>query len=133
MAEAVAAVLAEIGADELPVLHVLNKIDRVDAFRRRRLANRFLGAPQVSAQTGAGIEELQAAIADHFSDRFELVRLLLPYEAGAKLAELYALGAPIEERIDRPDGVLVHAHLPRRDLRRFAPYLVAEAEHRASR
>jgi GTPase len=133
MAEAVDAVLGEIGADELPVLQVLNKIDRVDAFRRRRLANRFPSAPQVSAQTGAGIEELQAAIADHFSDRFELVRLLLPYEEGAKLAELYALGAPIEERLDGPDGVLVHAHLPRRELRRFAPYLVADAEHRASR
>ena len=133
MAEAVASVLAEIGADELPLLHVLNKIDRVDPLGRRRLANRFAGAPQVSAETGEGIEELQAAIADHFSERFELVRLLLPYEDGAKLAELYALGAPIEERIDGPDGVLVHAHLPRRDLRRFARYLVAEAEHRASR
>jgi GTP-binding protein HflX len=133
MAEAVASVLAEIGADELPMLHVLNKIDRVDPLRRRRLANTFPGAPQVSAQTGEGIEELQAAIADHFSERFELVRLLLPYEDGAKLAELYALGAPIEERVDGPDGVLIHAHLPRRDLRRFARYLVAEAEHRASR
>jgi hypothetical protein len=62
-----------------------------------------------------------------------MVRLFLPYEDGAKLAELYALGAPIEERVDGPDGVMIHAHLPRRDLRRFAPYLVAEAEHRASR
>jgi GTPase len=133
MAEAVASVLAEIGADELPVLHVLNKIDLVDTLRRRRLGNRFPGAPQVSAQTGEGVEDLQAAIADHFSERFELVRLLLPYDEGAKLAELYALGAPIEERVDGADGVLIHAHLPRRDLRRFAPFLVAEAEHRATR
>jgi GTPase len=133
MAAAVTSVLTEIGAAELPALHVLNKIDRVDPLRRRRLANRFLGAPHVSAQTGEGIEELQAAIADHFSGRFETVRLFLPYEHGAKLAELYALGAPIEERTDGPDGVLVHAHLPRRELRRFAEYLVAEAEHRATR
>jgi GTPase len=133
MSEAVASVLAEIGADELPVLHVLNKIDLADPLGRRRLANRFPGAPQVSAETGEGLEELQAAIGDHFSDRFDVVRLLLPYEEGAKLAELYALGAPIEERIDGPDGVLIHAHLPRRDLRRFAQFLVAEAEHRATR
>ena len=133
MAEAVASVLAEIGADKLPVLHVLNKIDRVDPLGRRRLSSRFAGAPQVSAETGEGIEELQAAIADHFSERFEVVRLFLPYQDGAKLAELYALGAPIEERVDGPDGVMIHAHLPRRDLRRFAPYLVAEAEHRATR
>jgi GTP-binding protein HflX len=136
MAEAVDAVLAEIGADALPMLVVVNKIDRVDPLGRRRLANRFPGAPQVSAETGEGIEELQAAIADQFSERFEAVRLLLPYEDGGKLAELYRLGAPIEERVDRADGVLVRARLPRRELRRFAAYLVADAEqeqHRATR
>jgi GTPase len=133
MAEAVEDVLEEIGADELPILAVLNKIDRVDPLGRRRLANRFASAPQVSAQTGEGIDDLQAAIADRFAERFEAVRLLLPYEEGAKLAELYELGAPIEERQDGPDGVLVRARLPRRELRRFAPYLVAEAEHTSHR
>jgi GTP-binding protein HflX len=136
MAEAVEVVLAEIGADELPIVPVLNKSDRVDPLGRRRLANRFPGAPQVSAQTGEGIDDLRAEIADRFAERFEAVRLLLPYEEGGKLAELYSLGAPIDEREDGPDGVLVRARLPRRDLLRFAPYLVAEAEHtpgRASR
>ena len=130
MAEAVASVLAEIGADELPILHVLNKIDRVDPIGRRRLSNRFSGAMQVSAETGEGIDELKAQIADQFAERFELVRLLLPYEDGGKLAELYELGAPIDEREDGPDGVLVRARLPRRALLRFAPYLVADSEHR---
>ena len=130
MAEAVASVLAEIGADELPILHVLNKIDRVDPIGRRRLSNRFSGATQVSAETGEGIDELRAEIADQFAERFELVRLLLPYEDGGKLAELYELGAPIDEREDGPDGVLVRARLPRRALLRFAPYLVADSEHK---
>ena len=129
MAEAVEVVLAEIGADELPIVPVLNKIDRVDPIGRQRLANRFPGAPQVSAHTGEGIDELRAEIADRFAERFEAVRLLLPYEEGGKLAELYALGAPIDEREDGPDGVLVRARLPRRELLRFAPYLVAEATH----
>jgi GTP-binding protein HflX len=124
---AVEAVLREIGADGLPVELVVNKIDAVDPLRRRRLANRFPDALQVSALTGAGLEELRARIAERFGDRFEAVHLLLPYEEGGKLAELYALGAPIEERTDRPEGVLVRARLPRRELRRFARYLVAEA------
>jgi len=81
----------------------------------------------VSALTGIGIEDLRARVAERFAERFEPVRLLLPYEEGGKLAELYALGAPIEEREDHPEGVLVRARLPRRELRRFAPYLVAEA------
>ena len=128
MAEAVESVLAEIGADELPSMIVANKIDLVDPLGRRRLGNRFPGAPQVSAHTGEGLEELRAAIAAHFAERFEAVRLLLPYEDGGKLAELYELGAPIDERIDKPEGVFVRARLGHADLRRFAPFLVLEED-----
>jgi GTP-binding protein HflX len=122
---AVASVLHDIGADELPLELVLNKIDAVDPLRRRRLENLFPDALQVSALTGEGLDALRERIADRFSDRFEAVRLFLPYEDGGKLAELYSLGAPIEEREDQPEGVLVRARLPRRELRRFARYLVA--------
>jgi GTP-binding protein HflX len=128
MLAAVASVLAEVGADELPVEIVLNKIDAVDPLKRRRLTNRFPGAPQVSARTGEGLGELQSSVAARFSDRFEAVRLLLPYEDGGKLAELYELGAPIDERVDRPEGVFVRARLSHQDLRRFAPYLVVEPD-----
>jgi GTP-binding protein HflX len=127
MIEAVEAVLHEIGADDVPVELVLNKIDRVDPLGRRRLGNRFPGALQISAATGEGVDDLRARIAERFSDRFEDVRLLLPYEEGGKLAELYALGAPIEEREDMEDGVLVRAKLPAREVRRFAKYLVADS------
>ena len=125
---AVNAVLHEIGADELPVELVVNKIDEVNALHRRRLANRYPDALQVSALTGEGLDALRARIAERFADRFEPVRLLLPYEEGGKLNELYALGAPIVEREDTTDGVLVLARLPRREIRRFAPYLVADTE-----
>jgi GTP-binding protein HflX len=124
-ARAVASVLHDIGADDLPLELVLNKIDAVDPLRRRRLSNLFPEALQVSALTGEGLDALRERIAERFSDRYEAVRLFLPYEDGGKLAELYSLGAPIEEREDQPDGVLVRARLPRRELRRFARYLVA--------
>jgi GTP-binding protein HflX len=125
--EAVNAVLGEIGATELPVELVLNKIDAVDTLGRRRLGNRFPDALQVSARTGEGLEELRARIADLFAHRFELVELLVPYSEGGKLAELYALGPPIESRTDREDGVLIRARLPERDVRRFARFLVSAA------
>jgi len=132
MLVAVESVLGEIGAGELPVELVLNKIDRVDPLGRRRLANRFPGAPQVSARTGEGIDELRERIAERFGERFEAVRLLIPYEEGARLAELYALGSPVDERADRPEGVFIRARLPRREVRRFAPYLIVESEARSS-
>jgi GTPase len=125
--EAVDDVLHEIGAADIPVEVVLNKIDRVDPLHRRRLANRFPTAPQVSALTGEGIEELKVEIARRFKDRWERVRMLVPYEEGGKLSELYALGTPIEEREDTPDGVLLIARLPRRELTRFAPFLIADS------
>ena len=127
MIGAVDTVLHEIGADDVPVEVVLNKIDQVDPLGRRRLSNQFPGALQISAATGEGLDELRARIAARFADRYEDVRLLLPYEEGGKLAELYALGAPINEREDSEDGVLVRARLPQREVRRFARYLVADA------
>jgi GTP-binding protein HflX len=130
MVGAVDAVLHEIGADAVPVELVLNKIDEVDPLGRRRLANRFPGAVQVSAATGEGLDALRERIHERFSDRYEEVRLLLPYEEGGRLAELYALGAPIDERQDGEDGVLVRARLPQREVRRFAEYLVADAPYR---
>jgi GTP-binding protein HflX len=127
MIASVDAVLAEIGADEVPVELVLNKIDRVDPLGRRRLANQFPGALQVSAVRGDGLDALRERIAARFSDRYEDVRLLLPYDEGGRLAELYSLGAPIDEREDGAEGVLVRARLPQREVRRFARYLVADA------
>ena len=111
----------------------MNKIDAVDPLNRRRLSNRFPDALLVSALTGEGLDELRARLAERFADRFEEVRLLIPYEDGAKLNELYALGAPIEERTDRPEGVLVRARLPRRELRRYAKYLIDETDEERAR
>ena len=133
MVAAVEAVLREIGADGLPTELVLNKIDAVDPLGRRRLANRFPGAVQLSALTGEGLDELRGRIAERLGDRFEPVRLLVPYADGRVLTELYALGAPIEERADRPEGVHVVARLPRSEVGRFAPYLVLETTARAER
>ena len=131
---AVDAVLDEIGVD-VPREIVLNKVDALDPLARRRLANRFPGAIQVSARTGEGLDALRERVAERFAGHFEPVRLLVPYADGRVLTELYSLGAPIEERADRADGVHVLARLPRSELGRFAPYLVVErdvaAEHGA--
>ena len=126
--DAVNAVLHEIGADDLPLELVVNKIDEVDPMHRRRLTNRYPDALQVSAVTGEGLDDLRARIAERFAERFEAVRLLIPYDEGSKLNELYALGTPIEQREDTDEGVLVVARLPRREVRRFAHYLIASSE-----
>jgi GTP-binding protein HflX len=126
MIAAVESVLGEIGAGSLPIELVLNKIDAVDPLGRRRLTNRYPSAVQISALSGEGLPELKQRVADRFSDRLRSVRLLVPYEDGRVLTDLYELGAPIEKRVDGPEGVLIVAHLPRREVARFAPYLISE-------
>jgi GTPase len=130
---AVETVLTEIGARELPLQLVFNKVDRLSPEEQVAVSNRYPEALLVSAQTGAGLAELQSHIADLFADRFDEVRLLVPYSEGAALSALYGLGAPIEDREDVDDGVLIRAKLPRRDARRFAAYLVSGAEEEIAR
>jgi GTP-binding protein HflX len=125
MVQAVEAVLFEIGADDMPIEIVVNKIDAVSPTRRRDLANRFPEALQISAATGEGLDALKSRIAERFADRFIPVDLLVPYDQGSVLSALYALGAPISSREDTPEGVLVRAQLPERELRRYAPFLIA--------
>jgi len=131
--DAVHSVLVEIGADDIPVELVLNKIDLLDSLARRRIGHGFPRALQISADSGEGLDALKARISELFSDRFEDVRLLVPYADGRALAELYGLGAPIAERRDTPEGVRIRARLPRQEIRRFAGFLVAgDHEEKAS-
>lgn len=123
--DAVQSVLEEIGADGVPVELVLNKVDLLDPLGRRRIAHMFPRALSISAGTGEGLDALKSRIAELFSDRFEDVRLLVPYQDGRALAELYGLGTPIAERRDTPEGVRVRARLPRQEIPRFARFLVA--------
>jgi GTP-binding protein HflX len=126
---AVTTVLAEIGADDIPSELVLNKADALDPLARRRIEHAYPRALLISAQSGEGLEALRARIADLFSDRFEDVRLLVPYADGRALTDLYDLGAPIAERRDTPEGVRIRARLPRADAARFARYLVLDDGH----
>jgi GTP-binding protein HflX len=126
---AVTTVLGDIGADDIPVELVLNKADALDAVTRRRIAHAYPRALLNSARTGEGLDPLKERIAELFSDRFEDVRLLVPYSDGRALTALYDLGAPIAERRDTAEGVRVRARLPRAEAARFARYLVAEDTH----
>jgi GTP-binding protein HflX len=124
--DAVASVLNEIGADDLPTELVLNKVDKVDAVSRKRLANRYPEALQISALASDGLEELRARLASRFADRFEPVRLLIPHDQAASLSELYELGAPIEERRDEAEGVYLLARLSPSALGRLSRFVLPD-------
>jgi GTPase len=111
MTNAVEDVLLEIGADAVPEILVLAKADRIDDERRAELLRRHPGAVLVSAVTGEGIETLAQRIEEEFSRRLEDVELLIPFQEGARLAELHAIAGDLE-REETPEGVRVLARLP---------------------
>jgi GTPase len=118
MLAAVDEVLDEIGAGERPRLLALNKIDLLDAERRRELSFRFADAVQVSATTGEGLDELGEAVEARFLASLRPMDLLLPYEEGGTLSELHDLAGELE-RTDTAEGVRIRARVPAAAAPRF--------------
>ncbi len=123
MTRAVEDVLHEIGADEAPQVLVLAKADQVDAERRAELQHRHPGGVLVSALTGEGVEELVERIEEEFARTLQPVELLIPYEDGARLAELHEIAGDLE-REEMPDGVRVAARLPATVAARYSSFAV---------
>jgi GTP-binding protein HflX len=121
MLDAVEKVLGEIGAADRRRLLALNKVDELDADRRRELSFRFPRAIQVSAVTGEGLEELKEGIETRFLSTLRSMDLLLPYEDGGRLSELHDLAGDVE-REDTADGVRVRARVPAAVAERFARF-----------
>jgi GTP-binding protein HflX len=113
------ATLEEIGAGASPRILVMNKVDLLDDEERRELSLDHPDAVLVSAETGEGLDELRAGIADSVTGSLIRVELLIPFDAGDRLSELHEVAGDLE-REDRADGVLVRARLPAALAQRFA-------------
>jgi len=121
MMAAVDEVLEEIGAGDRPRLLVLNKADALDEDRRTEVRFRHPDAVLVSAATGEGIDALEERIEELVLSRLTTVDLLMPYSAGAQLAELHEIAGDLQ-REDTADGVRVHARLPALAAERFSRF-----------
>ena len=101
------AVLAEVGAGDLPQIRVYNKIDRLgDTPRVERDAEGQPSSVWVSAAQSQGLEGLLGAVALRLSRHARLRGLRVPArEAGALRARLYAAGVVRSETV-LPDGGL---------------------------
>ncbi len=101
--DAVRTVLAEIGADGLPELLVVNKADAVAALggeaaeEARRLMAAHEGSVMVSARTGQGIDELLVAMGDRLRVGDRVVELDIPWARGDVLAAVHREGEIVKE------------------------------------
>ncbi|HLZ37924.1 MAG TPA: GTPase HflX [Mycobacteriales bacterium] len=94
---AVREVFAEIDADAVPEIVVVNKADVSDPLVVTRLLRREPGAVVVSAHTGLGLSELVDRIAAALPRPDVEVDVLLPYERGDLVARVHAEGQVLDE------------------------------------
>jgi len=122
--EAVEEVLLEIGASDVPQVLAMNKIDALDERGVTRLRNLWPGAVLVSARTGDGLDELQAAIAEALSADLVTLSLSVPYDRGDVVAAAHRIGEVIEEKHDA-EGTILDVRVPQRATARFDEFVIA--------
>lgn len=110
-------VLIEIGADEIPMLVVYNKIDLLDG-RGPGIVRDDDGKPLavwLSARTGEGIPMLFAAISELLARNMVHKTVRLPPNLGRLRAMLYQNGSVVHEGASEDGSLVLEVRLPRSD------------------
>ena len=115
--EQVEEVLAEIGADEIPVLQVFNKIDMLENFTPRVERNED-GVPVrawVSAVSGEGLDGLYDAIVERLAEDVVHYFVLLGPTDGKLRALLHEAGSVLSETHRESGDAVLEVRLQNRD------------------
>ncbi|MCR1825378.1 GTPase HflX [Pseudomonas oleovorans] len=119
--EQVQNVLREIGAHELPMLEVYNKLDLLEGVEPQ-IQRDGDGKPLrvwLSARDGRGLELLRQAVAELLGEDLFVATLQLSQRLGRLRAQLFALGAVQGEVHDEQGNSLLSVRLPRVELNRL--------------
>ena len=114
--------LREIGADHIPTVTVLNKIDRLpQPEMTNELLTNYPQAVGISALKGLNIEELLRVIEGELFENFTQVTVQIPYTEG-QLISLFHEQGQITVIEHKRRGVYIQGYVPGRLLARFLPY-----------
>ncbi|WP_300657283.1 ribosome rescue GTPase HflX [Pseudomonas sp.] len=119
--EQVMAVLGEIGAHELPILEVYNKLDLLEGVEPQ-IQRDADGKPLrvwLSARDGRGLPLLKQAVAELLGDELFIATLQLPQGLARLRAQFFALGAVLSEEHAEDGSSLLAVRLPRIELNRL--------------
>jgi GTPase len=105
------AVLAEIGAQDLPRFRIFNKIDGLgdaaaQAEREAALRAQYPDCIVMSARNEADVARLHAAIRDFFQRDLVEAELMLPWSAQRMRGEIFSACEVLEERADEAGALL---------------------------
>jgi GTP-binding protein HflX len=117
-------VLKEIGAEEIPSVLVVNKVDIISQEETgHTLRFRFPDSISVSAKTGQGLQELLHYLQDFSESRLKPCEIILPYHREDITALCHREGV-VEEKKYEDEGIRLIVRLPERFFSIIEPYLV---------
>jgi GTP-binding protein HflX len=113
---AVQQVLAEVGADDVPLLEVYNKADQLLPDEKRRLRDMDPSAVTISALTGEGVDDLIDTVASRVE--LDVRRVTLNFDPAdesdrERIGRVYRHGRVVEHEV-RDGRVTIVADMPRR-------------------
>jgi GTPase len=118
---AVRRVLEEVGAKDVPILEVYNKVDLIDVEERRRIQEADPAAVLISARTGTGVEELLQVLASRLA--LDTRRITITFDSDKEfdrqqIARLYRV-ARVVSHVAMNGRVVIEADVPRRFIERL--------------
>jgi GTP-binding protein HflX len=119
---AVAKVLKEVGADHIPIITALNKIDKLESPAAvQEMLKQFPNSVGISALTGEGVDRLLELVDRTLTQQMIDVVVRIPFSAGELVSLFHRFGS-IEKEEHTPEGVEIVGQLPVDLAGRFAPY-----------
>jgi GTP-binding protein HflX len=127
--ESVQQTLEELGAQHIPIVTALNKVDLLrDPESARNVVSHFSKAVTISALDGSGVKDLLAVIQEELYETYAPILVRLPYQQGALISLFHEAGQV--ERIEHGrGGVLMQGRIPGRLLAQFSDWQVPSANH----
>ncbi|WP_166351521.1 GTPase HflX [Phytoactinopolyspora limicola] len=107
---AVRDVLTEIGAEDVPEIVAVNKIDAAEPFAVTRLLRAESRSVAVSAHSGQGVDELRAVVERELPRPPVEVAAVVPYERGELISKIHSSGEVISMNHEA-DGTHVRARV----------------------
>jgi GTP-binding protein HflX len=129
---AVRRVLDEVGAADVPVIDVYNKVDLIGPDEQRRLQNADPASVLISARTGAGVGELLQVVASRLA--LDTRRITIAFDGSKdfdrqQISRLYRV-ARVISHVTTNGRVVIEADVPRRFIERLTTP-ISEEETRA--
>ena len=109
--QVISEVISEHGADQVPELLVVNKIDAASDLALAKLRHVLPGAVFVSARTGDGIDALRRRIAELAAPTDAAVDVVIPYSRGDLVSRVHADGR-VQQAEHTSEGTRIRARVP---------------------